>query len=122
MANGRLPVRKIKEILRLKYDCGLSERQIARSCRVSRSTVADYLRKAASARVNWPEAVTLAEGELEGSLFPSRHLPSSVQRPPPDRQYIYNQLCIYRKVNLTLSQLWLEYKEKHPDGCQYTQF
>jgi hypothetical protein len=39
-------MRKIKEVLRLKYDCGLSAREIARSCQVSRSTVADYLMKA----------------------------------------------------------------------------
>jgi transposase len=31
-------------------------------------------------------------------------------------------LRTYRKFNLTLTQLWLEYKEKHPDGYQYTQF
>jgi len=115
-------MRKIKEILRLKYDCGLSERQIARSCQVSRSTVADYLRRATAARVNWPEAAALTETQLEELLFPTQRLPSSVQRPPPDCEYIYNQLRNYRKVNLTLSQLWVEYKEKHPEGYQYTQF
>jgi DNA-binding CsgD family transcriptional regulator len=41
MPNRRLSVRKIKEILRLKLDCGISEREIARSCGISRSTVAD---------------------------------------------------------------------------------
>jgi DNA-binding transcriptional regulator LsrR (DeoR family) len=61
-------MRKIKEILRLKYDCGLSERQIARSCQVSRSTVADYLRRATAARVNWPEAAALTETQLEELL------------------------------------------------------
>jgi IS30 family transposase len=40
MANRRLPLRKIKEILRLKHACGLSKREIARSCNVARSTVA----------------------------------------------------------------------------------
>ena len=39
-------MRKIKEVLRLKYNCNLSEREISRSCQVSRSTVADYLMKA----------------------------------------------------------------------------
>jgi len=38
MANRRLSVRKIKEILRLKLDCGINEREISRSCQVSRST------------------------------------------------------------------------------------
>jgi hypothetical protein len=33
----------------------------------------------------------------------------------------YNELRTYRKFNLTLTQLWPEYKENHPDGYQYTQ-
>ncbi|MDP6511185.1 MAG: IS21 family transposase [Dehalococcoidia bacterium] len=115
-------MRKVKEILRLKHASGLSKRQIARSCNVSRSTVADYLMRARGAGVNWPEAAELTETQLEGRLFPTEHLSSSVYRPPPDCDYIYNQLRRYRSVNLTLIQLWLEYKEKHPDGYQYTQF
>ena len=35
MANRRLPMRKIKEILRLHFQARLSARQIARSCSVS---------------------------------------------------------------------------------------
>ncbi len=116
MANRRLSVRKIKEILRLKLDCGISEREISRSCQISRSTVADYLRRAAAARLSWPEASAMAEAQLEERLFPTEHIPSSVKRPPPDCEHIYNELRTYRKFNLTLSQLWLEYKEKHPDG------
>lgn len=115
-------MRKVKEILRLKHASGLSKRQIARSCNVSRSTVADYLMRARGAGVNWPEAAELTETQLEGRLFPTEHLPISVYRPPPDCEHIYNQLRRYRSVNLTLIQLWLEYKEKHPDGYQYTQF
>jgi len=115
-------VRKVKEILRLKHASGLSDRQIARSCKVSRSTVADYLRRAKVAGVSWPEAAELTEVQLEERLFPTEHLPSLAHRPPPDCQYIYDQLRRYRSVNLTLMQLWLEYKEKHPDGYQYTQF
>ena len=42
-------MRKVKEVLRLKYDCGISEREIARSCGIARSTVADYLVKAKAA-------------------------------------------------------------------------
>jgi len=122
MANRRLPVRKIKEILRLNYACGLSKREIARSCNVARSTVADYLMRAKAAGLSWPESTELTETQLEARLFPTEHVPSSIRRPPPDCEYIYDQLRRYRKVNLTLTQLWLEYKEKHPDGYQYTQY
>ena len=102
-------MRKIKEVLRLKYDCGLSAREIARSCQVSRSTVADYLMKAQAAGLSWPEASTLTDTRIEERLFPAQIIPSSVKRPEPDYKYIYNELRTYRKFNLTLIQLWLEY-------------
>jgi transposase len=72
--------------------------------------------------VNWPDAADLTETQLEERLFPNEHLASSVQRPPSVCDHIYDQLSSYRNVNLTLTQLWLEYREKHSDGYQYTQF
>ena len=115
-------MRKIKEVLRLKYDCGLSAREIARSCQVSRSTVADYLMRARAAGISWPEASALTDTLIDKRLFPAPPVPSSVKRPEPDYEYIYNELRKYRKFNLTLIQVWLEYKEEHPDGYQYSQF
>ena len=125
MANRRLPMRKIKEVLRLRFECNLSEREIARSCQISRTTVTDYLRRATIAKLSWAEVAALNEVQLVEHLFPVIHPVeklSTIQRPAPECEYIYNQLRIYRKVNLTLTQLWLEYKEAHPDGYQYSQF
>ena len=122
MPNRRLSLRKIKEILRLKLECGISEREISRSCQVSRSTIADYLRRATAAKLTWTEASLLPENQIEERLFPTEHVPSSVKRLAPDCEYIYNQLRTFQKFNLTLSQLWIEYKAKYPDGYQYTQF
>ena len=122
MPNRRLSLRKIKEILRLKLECGISEREISRSCQVSRSTVADYLRRAVAANLTWTEASLLPENQIVERLFPTEHVPSSGKRPAPDCEYIYIQLRTYQKFNLTLSQLWIEYKERYPDGYQYTQF
>jgi transposase len=115
-------MRKIKEVLRLKYECCISEREIARICQVSRSTVADYLRRAVAAGTNWTEASALTESELNERLFPAQSVPVPAQRPPPEYEDIHDQLRTYRKINLTLSQLWLEYRAKHPDGYQYSQF
>jgi transposase len=78
--------------------------------------------KAQAAGLSWPEASTLADTQIEERLFPIKPVPSSVKRTEPDYQYIYNELRRYRKFNLTLIQLWLEYKEEHPDGYQYSQF
>ncbi|MBI2859660.1 MAG: IS21 family transposase [Chloroflexi bacterium] len=122
MTNKRLPMRKIKEVLRLKYVCGLGEREIAQSCRIARTTVGNYLKRAEAAGLTWSVASGQTEAELESRLFLWGNSPSDPPRPLPDCQYIYDQLRDYRKVNLTLTQLWLEYKERHPDGYQYTQF
>ena len=114
-------MRKIKEALRLKFVCGLGERDIAKSCRIARSTVGNYLRRAESAGLKWEEAVELNEDEIEKRLFPELS-ETMAARPLPDCEHIYQELRRYRNINLTLTQLWLEYKEKHSDGYQYTQF
>jgi transposase len=54
MANRRLSMRKIKEVLRLKWKHGCLNRQVAKSCNISRSTVRDYLRRAEAAGLSWP--------------------------------------------------------------------
>ena len=41
----RLSMRMIREVLRLKFDCGLSDRQIAKSVGIARSSIGDYVRR-----------------------------------------------------------------------------
>jgi hypothetical protein len=47
MPAERAPMRKVREVLRLRHALGVSERQIAVTIGVSRSTVGEYLRRAA---------------------------------------------------------------------------
>lgn len=115
-------MRKIKEVLRLRHVCSLSEREIAASCRVAHSTVSNYLKRAERAGLGWLEVAELSETELGARLFATSHPSAGDRRPLPDCQHIYEELRSHRKVNLTLTQLWLEYKERHPEGYQYTQF
>ena len=51
MANKRLSMRKIREVLRLSEVGGLTLRAIARSLKSSPTTVSEYLRRAAAAGV-----------------------------------------------------------------------
>ena len=69
MPAERLPMRKVREVLRLKHACGVSERVIARSIGVSRSTVAEYLRRAAVIGLAWPIPPELDDARLERRLF-----------------------------------------------------
>ena len=70
MSNRRTSIRKIKEVLRLKYANKLSERQIAISCDISGTAVAAYLRKARDAGLSWPLPGELHDGEIVALLFP----------------------------------------------------
>lgn len=122
MANTRIPMHKIKEVLRLKHECRLSNRVIGRSLNLGRESVARCLKHAEQIGLRWPLAAEITDSELEARLFPSVQATSVGTRPAPDCQHIYDELRDWKKVNLTLMQLWIEYKDQHPNGYQYTQF
>jgi transposase len=120
MSQERLTLRKIREILRLKEEAGLSNRAIARACKISNSTVGEYLRRAAAAHVSWPLPEGISEEELYRKLFPEDMAPKEPERPLPDCEYIQKEL---KKKGVTLKLLWEEYKDQYPAShYQYTQF
>ena len=93
MAGRRLSMRKIKEILRLKWECNQSNKQIANSCKIARSTVREYLERATRADLSWPLDPDLDDSALETLLFPVSHTascPDRRQMPPMD--YLYQEL------------------------------
>lgn len=118
MPRERLSMRTIKEVLRLRWEAGLSHQAIALSCRLGQTTVRDYLLRAEAAGLSWPLPEGMNEEELERLLFPSP-APSTVRRPRPDWPTIHQEL---RRKGITLGLLWQEYREVHPDGYQYSQF
>ena len=118
MAQRRLSMRKIKEILRLKYEAKLTNRQIAHSCKLARSTIANYLERAEKAGLRWPLPDELDEDQLHELLFPDT-LPFTPPRPLPDLAHVHREL---RRRHVTLQLLWEEYLSANPDGYGYTQF
>jgi len=115
-------MKNIREILRLKYQLQLSNRQIAGTQGIAHTSVNDYLRKAKAAGIPWPLPEGLSDQELESRLFSNSIPAKGNHRPHPDYDYIHNELRSYKNVNLTLDLLWREYKEQHSDGYQYSQF
>ena len=67
----RLHMRKIREALRLHSE-GVSARKIGQSLSLGRTTVSDYLARAATTDLNWPLPSTLSDADLERLLFPPR--------------------------------------------------
>jgi len=75
MAQERLTMRKIAEVLRLKWECSLSNRGNRRSCSISHSTVAEYLQRAQQAGLRWPLPADMGETPCTSSFSPGcRHL------------------------------------------------
>jgi transposase len=119
MPANRLSMRKIKEVLRLKWANDLSDRKIAQSCNISRPAVANYVERAEQAGLSWPLPDTLTDAELEHLLFPTLHKSSASDRVPPDLLKVHQEL---QKKNVTLFLLWQEYREQQPKGYQYSWF
>jgi transposase len=119
MANRRLSMRKIKEVLRLKWKHNCSNKQIAKSCNISRSTVRDYLRRYEASGLSWPIDPELDDTTLENLLFPVHPAAPSCHRQMPPMEYLFREL---KKKGVTLQLLWYEYKQGNPDGYQYSQF
>jgi len=120
MPKERVTMRKVREVLRLKFDGSLSNRQIGISCHLGKSTIADYLDRFQRSGLGWPIKDDMDDSRLEQLLFSK---PQQVQvaedRPVPDWTYIHREL---RRKGVTLMLLWQEYKQIFPHGYQYSRF
>ena len=111
-------MRQVFEVLRLAYDHGLSQRELARALGLSQSTVHAYLRRFRASGLAWPVPPELDEAAIEARLFTDHRPPPGV-RPAADWPAIHTEL---KRKGVTLQLLWIEYKQREPTGYQYTQF
>jgi len=120
MARGRIGMRKIKDVLRLRQECRLSQRAIARSCRLSHSTVGAYLDRFAESGLSWAAVQTMTDAELAARLLGSPD-PAAERgrRPEPDWAAVHREL---RRTGVTLQLLWEEYAAEHAGGYRYSWF
>ena len=112
-------MRKLKEVLRLKFDHQLTNRKIAKSCSISHVTVGKYLELARQAGITWPLPEGLDDVQLERRLYANVPQAASDKPVMPPMQYLFKEL---KKKHVTLQLLWYEYKQNNPDGYQYSYF
>jgi transposase len=108
----------IKDVLRLYYSSGLSHKKISKALGCSHGTVAQYIHRARAAELSWPLPAELDDSQIERLLYP----PSTAKadaKPQPDCIKMHEEL---KKKGVTLSQLWIEYRQDFPDGYGLTQF
>src|SRR5258708_1005530 len=112
MAQQRLPMRKIRDVLRLSA-AGLSKRQIAASLGIGPTAAGACLRRAREAGVGWPLPDDLDDAALERRLYPVPTTTAKDWRSLPDWPAIHHEL---RRKGVTLQLVWEEYRAAHPDG------
>lgn len=117
VAQARLPVRKIREVLRL-HAAGYSGRKIALAIGSALSSVQECLRRACEAGLTWPLPEALTEDGLHAQLYRCDGAAEG-RRPAPDFSHVRTELM---RPGVTRMLLWQEYKAAHPDGWQYSVF
>ena len=112
-------MRKLRDVLRLKYERQLPLRDIAHACGLGLGTVSTYLQRARAADVTWPLADDLDDAALEARLFTRPAVAAAGDRALPSWATLHQEL---KKPGVTLTLLWQEYRADHPDGYGYSQF
>jgi transposase len=117
MPRPHTTMRALRDVLRLVLRDNLSRRMTARSLQIPRTSVNDLVARAQQADLTWQMVDQLDDTALEARLFP-RAAPVS-SRPQPDYELVKKEL---KRKGVTLSLLWVEYRELHPGGYEYSQF
>jgi hypothetical protein len=95
-------------------------REIGRRLGIARSTIQDNLARAAAAGLAWPLPGELTDEVLEHRLFARVGVKGGAgAAPEPDWAAL---ACELKRPGVTLTMLWEEYREVHPEGYGYSRF
>lgn len=120
MPAARIAMKKIREMLRLRFSLNRTHKEIACACDISSSTVSDCLARCRrEGLAHWPIA-DCTDDELERRIY--RVDPCKApERPAPDWAWVHKELR-RRDVHVSLSTLWNEYRAANPNGYEYSWF
>jgi hypothetical protein len=100
MPARRLSMRKIREILRLLWECELSQRQVAACCGISKAAVAACAARARRSGMSPQTAAAMSDTELEARLYPPAEASSSSPRPAVDWPEVHRCCRALRTVGI----------------------
>lgn len=116
----RIPMHKIKEVLKLKYQNNLSNRQIQTMIGVSKSSVANYIKIYKMLESELTEVLSLSHKDLEDLFHPKKSTYGSKHKiDHPNWNSIREELT---QKGMTKKLLWEELKESNPNLYSYSQF
>jgi transposase len=113
-------MRKIREVLRLRLEAGLSIRQISASTKTSVGAIQKLLSRANALEIAWPLPEDLDDGRLAAMFYPGSDPASSSRYQVPDWTTVYQEL---KRKDVTKQLLWEEYTAQYPNRCySYSQY
>jgi len=120
MPGRRIEMRKLKEILRLRLQAGLSNRKIALCTGVSKSAVSKHVGRADELNLEWSMIEGMSEETLEGLLYADDEKERAVGLVLPEWDEVAREL---RRGGVTKRLLWQEYRERHGEATySYSRF
>jgi transposase len=111
-------MRRIREVLRLHLQAGLSYTEVSRALKISKSVVGKYVSLARAAGVSWEAAQMLSDEDLDARLYRPA-LPRSSHQLAPDFALVHQEL---KRAGVTLMLLWEEYARDNAQAYKYTSF
>jgi len=120
MANRRISMGKMRELLRLHEKCGLSNRQIARALNISRPAVKEYLVNLKLSGITYQSITTMGDDEVMRTLETRKK--ENCERYRILSEEFTHLVKELKRPGVTLELLWQEYKRKHLQGYSYSQF
>jgi transposase len=120
MPTQRLSMRRIKQLLVMRFGAGASTRAIGRELGIAPSTVREYLGRAAAAGIGWPLAADVTDESLMARLFVNAGVRAGARlHAEPDWSALVREL---KRPGVNLLVLWDEYRAIHPEGYAYSRF
>ena len=113
-------MRKLRDVLRLRLEAGLSYRQINASTKVSVGAIQKLMTRAEELALTWPLLTELDDHQLAGLFYPGADTRTSSRHQVPDWPTLHQEL---KGKGVTKQLLWEEYTQQYPNRCySYSQF
>jgi transposase len=119
MPAERLSMKKIRDVLRLTFELGMSRRKVSAATGIGRTAVTDYVQRMGAAGLTWPLPVGLDDADLERRLYPPGVTAKGATGIEPDWNVIHAEM---KRRGVTMTLLWQEYRADHPHGAAYSWF
>ncbi len=113
-------MKRIRELIRMYEECGLSQREISRALNISRPVISQYISDYKSSGLTIQDMEKMDDEAVLQAITTNKRTESERYRLLSGNFEYYSKELTRTGVNL--KNLWEEYKSKHSDGYSYAQF